>query len=628
MNEPGRIFHIPISKTSQPANPQPTPSEHRSESLRPMNLSPDTVLQNRYKIVKQLGQGGMGAVYKAIDQRFGSTVALKQMIVEGEALVQAFEREAILLNGLRHRTLPVVIDHFAENTGNFLVMQYIPGEDLAELLTKNNGPFLPSQVASWADQLLDALEYLHSRKPPIIHRDIKPQNIKLTPEGEIVLLDFGLAKGDIQGGPAKSITGYTPIFASLEQMRGSGTDARSDLYSAAATIFSLLTGHPPIDALARADSLLHRQPDPQKLACELNPLVPRTVSEIVQQAMAVAREDRLASAKDMRKRLEKAFEAAGGPEPIAATVVQPIPVIPGVFEPNTQPQSAPRFCMSCGTQLSTNAKFCMKCGKPVTSAAGARVPSQSPAPPPQPMQPMTTPAAYGIQPPPQSIAAQNTNRLTASEILLLFGDQFVPPATPVDAWTKLLHMPARANASLLGQMVWEAAILECEMLGGIQLVPGSNSGNTMGELMLVPTQNSILFPPHSLEARLAEAVRGRAARGLVPAPVQGLIEEIIRIDTRNAWRHSVGMVKLGLGMRNLLFVENLNPQNSFPICRFRLTPQVIALARQTSTDPVKRMFTSTQSRAGWRGLVDSINLALRTRTNVTFTQMPEMDQDI
>jgi serine/threonine protein kinase len=595
-----------------------------------MNLPPDTVLQNRYKIVKQLGQGGMGAVYKAIDQRFGSTVALKQMIVEGEALVQAFEREAILLNGLRHRTLPVVIDHFAENSGNFLVMQYIPGEDLAELLTKNNGPFLPSQVASWADQLLDALEYLHSRKPPIIHRDIKPQNIKLTPEGEIVLLDFGLAKGDIQGGPAKSITGYTPIFASLEQMRGSGTDARSDLYSAAATIFSLLTGHPPIDALARADSLLHRQPDPQKLACELNPLVPRKVSEIVQQAMAVAREDRLASAKDMRKQLDKAFEAAGGPEPLAATVVQPIPVIPGIFEPNTQPQSTPRYCMSCGTQLSTNAKFCMKCGKPVTSAAGAQAPPASPQPPAlPPMQPTQPPQAFGMgQFPPQSITAPNTNRLTASEILLLFGDQFVPPATPVDAWTKLLHMPARANASLLGQMVWEGAILECEMLGAIQLVPGSSAGSMAGELMLAPTANSTILPPHSLEARLAEAVRGRAARGMSPSPIRVLIEEIIRLDTRNAWRHSVAMVKLGLGMRNLLFVENLNPQNSFPVCRFKLTPQVIALARQTATDPVKRMFASTQSRAGWRPLVDSINLALRTKTNVTFTQMPEMDQDV
>ncbi len=588
-----------------------------------MNLTPDTLLQNRYKIIKQLGQGGMGAVYKAIDQRFGSTVALKQMIVEGEVLVQAFEREAILLNGLRHRTLPVVIDHFAEDSGHFLVMQYIPGEDLAELLTNNNGPFLPSQVASWADQLLDALEYLHSRKPPIIHRDIKPQNIKLTPEGEIVLLDFGLAKGELSGGPAKSITGYTPIFASLEQMRGSGTDPRSDLYSAAATIFSLLTGVPPIDALARADAIIHRQPDPQKLASEMNPLVPRTVAEIVQQAMAVARDERIASAKEMRKRLDTAFQAGVGQEQIAATVVQPIPIIPaGIFEPNTQPQPASRFCMACGTQLSTNAKFCMKCGKPVTSAASATPASQPP--------PVNVPhaASYVAPQPGLSVATQNTARLTASEVVLLFGDQFVPPATPVDAWTKLLHLPARANASLLGQLVWESALLECEMIGSIQLVPGTGPDSMGGDLQLVPTQNSVLLPPHSLEARIAEAVRTRAARGMVPSPIRAVIEEVIRLDTRNAWRHSVAMVKLGLGMRNLLFVENLNPQNSFPVCRFKLTPQLINMARQTSADPVKRMLASTQARVGWRHLVDNINLALRTKTNVTFTQMPEMDQDI
>ncbi len=153
-------------------------------------LSPETILQGRYRIIRQLGQGGMGAVYEALDQRLDTTVALKETLFAEERLRKQFEREARLLARLHHQALPRVSDHFSEGDGQFLVMQYVAGDDLSAMLAERNGPFPQQEVLRWADQLCDALDYLHTQDPEIIHRDIKPQNLKLTARGQIVLLDF------------------------------------------------------------------------------------------------------------------------------------------------------------------------------------------------------------------------------------------------------------------------------------------------------------------------------------------------------------------------------------------------------------------------------------------------------
>src|SRR5437588_8223631 len=229
-------------------------------------LSAGTVLQGRYRIVRQLGQGGMGAVYEAVDERLDTIVALKETLFADEKLRKQFEREARLLARLHHQALPRVSDHFNEGGGQFLVMQYITGEDLAEMLAQKNGPFPQDEVVRWADQLCDALDYLHTQDPQIIHRDIKPQNLKLTARGQIVLLDFGLAKGSAGQlsvvTTSASIFGYTPNYAPLEQVQGLGTDARSDIYSLGATLYHLLTNVKPPDALTRAGALVNGQPDP------------------------------------------------------------------------------------------------------------------------------------------------------------------------------------------------------------------------------------------------------------------------------------------------------------------------------------------------------------------------------
>src|SRR5216110_1012332 len=259
-------------------------------------LTEGTILQGRYRILRQLGQGGMGAVYEAVDERLDTVVALKETFFVDERLRKQFEREARLLARLHHQALPRVSDHFNEGHGQFLVMQYIAGEDFYEMLTRRNAPFPQDEVARWGDQLCDALDYLHTQDPQIIHRDIKPQNLKLTSRGQIVLLDFGLAKGS--AGPLTAVTtsasifGYTPNYAPLEQVQGLGTDPRSDIYALAATLFHLITNLKPPDALSRASALVNGQPDPLLPANKVAPQVSGAVAGVLRKAMSQKRDDR------------------------------------------------------------------------------------------------------------------------------------------------------------------------------------------------------------------------------------------------------------------------------------------------------------------------------------------------
>jgi eukaryotic-like serine/threonine-protein kinase len=285
-------------------------------------LVPGTILRGSYAIVRLIAQGGMGAVYLAKHQRLGSTVAVKETFFNDASMLKAFEREARLLASLRHAALPKVIDHFSEGDGWFLVMEFIGGDDFAEMLKQRGAAFPINQVMDWGDQLLRALEYLHKQTPPVIHRDIKPHNLKLTEEGQIVLLDFGLAKGQAEGmsrmTAGRSIQGYTPAYAPLEQIQGAGTDARSDLYSLAATLYHLMTGFTPADALSRAAVVVTGQPDPLRPPNALNPEVAPRVADLLMQAMSQNREQRPASASEMRRMLR---EATGHDQP---TVIAPI----------------------------------------------------------------------------------------------------------------------------------------------------------------------------------------------------------------------------------------------------------------------------------------------------------------
>ncbi|MBK6748855.1 MAG: protein kinase [Pyrinomonadaceae bacterium] len=296
-----------------------------------------TFLQQRYRIDKQIGQGGMGAVYVATDERFGSTVAIKETLCNDDHYRKAIEREARLLNSLKHVALPRVTDHFEEDNGLFLVMEYIPGEDFGHVLDEKAAPFEVEQVLTWADQLLDALDFLHTQEMPVVHRDIKPQNLKLTSRGQIILLDFGLAKGNPTDAShktaAKSIFGYSRNYASLEQIQGTGTDPRSDLYSLAATLYHLLTGVAPEDALTRAMAVLSQKSDPLVPANSLRPEVPRGVAGVLIKAMDLNASERPASAAEMRQMLRESENYAYLADPV--TVINP-PLDPRVFAQQTK----------------------------------------------------------------------------------------------------------------------------------------------------------------------------------------------------------------------------------------------------------------------------------------------------
>ncbi|MGH2542277.1 MAG: serine/threonine-protein kinase [Ardenticatenaceae bacterium] len=227
------------------------------------------MLRGRYSITGLVGQGGMGAVYLADDLRLeGRQTAIKEIALDAygspddpmtRQAREQFHREASILARLDHPNLPKVSDFFYEDGRDYLVMDYVPGRDLREILeeARAEGKFLPeARVLNWAQQMGEALSYLHNQSPPVLHRDIKPGNTKLTPEGRIKLVDFGLVKIMIADDDrtvtvlqGRGTVAYTP----LEQYGGDAghTDPRSDIYSLAATLYHLLTGELPADAKER-----------------------------------------------------------------------------------------------------------------------------------------------------------------------------------------------------------------------------------------------------------------------------------------------------------------------------------------------------------------------------------------
>ncbi len=219
-----------------------------------MPLTIGQMLQNRYRIVTLRGQGGMGAVYRAWDTRLDVPVALKELVpqpgLKAAALAKLrtqFIQEAKVLARLRHPHLVNVTDYFEEESKAYLVMEFMEGESLADRVERE-GALDEAQVLTWAEQLLAALAYCH--KQGILHRDLKPQNVVITPEGEAVLVDFGLVKLWDPNDPRTrtAIRGAgTPEYAPPEQYDtiAGHTDARSDLYSLGATLYHALTGQVP-----------------------------------------------------------------------------------------------------------------------------------------------------------------------------------------------------------------------------------------------------------------------------------------------------------------------------------------------------------------------------------------------
>ena len=280
-------------------------------------LPRQTVLQDRYVITQKLGQGGMGAVYRASDLRLSTvTWAVKEMsqsAITGPLELQqardAFRHEAEMLAALTHPNLPRVIDHFQQNGHAYLVMEYIPGETLLEWLQREGLPQPLPRVLEWAHQLCDVLGYLHAQRPPIIFRDLKPANIMLTPQGQIKLIDFGIARL-FKPGQAKDTQAFGTVGYSAPEQYGRGqTDARSDVYSLGVLLHQLLTGYDPTSTPFRLPP-----------AAQVNPRVPAPVSAVLARATDGDRERRF---PDMRSFHDALFGAMSQEARLVAPIGPP-----------------------------------------------------------------------------------------------------------------------------------------------------------------------------------------------------------------------------------------------------------------------------------------------------------------
>jgi len=264
-----------------------------------MPLVEGDLLNGRYRILEILGHGGMGSVYRAHDESLSVDVAVKENLFTTDDYAQQFRLEAVILASLRHPNLPRVTDHFVlADEGQYLVMDYIEGPDLRQILEKS-GPITEEEAIRIGAAICDALHFLHTRKPAVLHRDIKLGNIKLVPDGHICLVDFGLAK--ILEDDQATLAGaraMTPGYSPPEQYGSSRTDARSDVYSLGATLYAAITGYIPEDSLARAIDGLELTPIRKR-----NPKISQRFASVIEKSMETSAENRYQSALEFKQAL-------------------------------------------------------------------------------------------------------------------------------------------------------------------------------------------------------------------------------------------------------------------------------------------------------------------------------------
>lgn len=299
-------------------------------------LPQNQVLRNRYLITTKIAQGGMGAVYKAGDQRFpGKIWAIKEMSEsniaphERQSAIANFQREAQLLGILQHTNLPQVVDVFEDNGRQYMVMEFVDGQTLREYLdSRGGGPLPEKEMLGWAAQLCDVLEYLHGQSPPIIYRDLKPDNVMIEQAtGRLKLIDFGIVRF-YQAAKSKDTTALgTPGYAPPEQFGKAQTDARSDVYALAALLHHLLTGRDPVG------KTLFVFPE----ARTLQPAISTQVNAALVKALQADRDKRPGDMAEFRKLL--GLKPGGQPQP--APPQQPAKAKPAPQKPSAPSAPAP-----------------------------------------------------------------------------------------------------------------------------------------------------------------------------------------------------------------------------------------------------------------------------------------------
>jgi len=302
-------------------------------------LGANSLIRDRYVVVHVIGRGGMGAVYLVTDTLDQNRVmALKEMsntaIVDAHdraVAVEQFRREAELLRRLRHPNLPIVTDEFTLDDRNYLVMEYVPGSTLQQMLDRGEGPFSENRVVAWANQLCDVLHYLHRQQPPIIFRDLKPGNIMIMADDRLKLIDFGIARLFKPGQRQDTILLGTRGYAAPEQYGGGQSDARSDVYALGATLFSLLTGQDPgqLAAMRALPAVRDYRPD-----------VSPQLETIVLRATRINANERWQSTQELRQAIATVALGPTPPAPLGPTPSGPTPRPPMPNGPMPPPAPA------------------------------------------------------------------------------------------------------------------------------------------------------------------------------------------------------------------------------------------------------------------------------------------------
>ncbi|MCJ7623471.1 MAG: serine/threonine-protein kinase [Anaerolineaceae bacterium] len=354
-----------------------------------MHLPAGGVLEKRYQIENLIAHGGMGAIYRAFDTNLKIPVAIKENFFTTPQAIEQFKQEALILARLRHTSLPRVLQHFSQEGRQYLVMEFIEGVNLWEQIKSQGKNFSEEKALLWIDRVCDAVAYLHSQTPPIIHRDIKPQNIKLMPDGQVILVDFGVAKkGSVEAITATGARGVTPGFSPPEQYSGGGSSPASDIYALGATLYAFLTGVRPPDSVSLAIGAAEYIPPNQ-----YNPNISNEAVEAIDWAMQINPKDRPQRVDEWRQSLpgitsknysylsEKELLGLDGikEEIIAQTDQESEP--PDALEPiqpdeyiqdqklqiedadvHPKSESLKRICPQCSFENPSEMRFCENCG--------------------------------------------------------------------------------------------------------------------------------------------------------------------------------------------------------------------------------------------------------------------------
>jgi serine/threonine protein kinase, bacterial len=327
------------------ARPAPVARSGRLGGTGP--IAPGVTLQSRYKLAREVARGGQGAVFEAVDMHTGRRVALKAVRLEAVAGPQDYtdaaariQHEAQMLGRLSHPHIVQVVDQFEENGYPYVVMEYVEGQTLARAIASAGGRLPETQAVYVACQLCEALSYLHGQAPPIIFRDVKPENVMVDTFQNVKLIDFGIARRYRPGARSDTQVYGSPGYAAPEQYGSGQTDARSDVFALGVTLHHMVTGYNPA---TNADPLGNLPS-----ARAMNPAVSGELDAIIQRATRLVPEQRWQTAAEMQQALS------------ACPAARPQSALPGAV---ASPPATTRACRRCQQMISASAVFCRFCGE-------------------------------------------------------------------------------------------------------------------------------------------------------------------------------------------------------------------------------------------------------------------------